>query len=234
MIQEAERKISLPPPLLVFEEGANSSLSSEEIIRQTNLKRAENGLPPLQESAKLNSSAQLKAQDMLKNQYFEHESPSGEQVADLAGEVKYEFIILGENLAMGGFRSEQALVQAWMDSPGHRENILNPQYREIGVSAINGEYNGKNVWMAVQHFARPLSSCPQADENLKASVEINEKKAERIKEQLETLKYNLNTKKDVQEYNDLVWQYNRLIEQNKALVSQYNQQVREFNACLEQ
>jgi uncharacterized protein YkwD len=93
---------------------------------------------------------------MFENQYFAHESPTGEKVSDLAKKFGYDFLLIGENLAMGNFSSDEDLVLAWMESPGHRENILNEKYQEIGVAVKKGIFEGKEVWIAVQHFGLPF------------------------------------------------------------------------------
>src|SRR3989344_3216924 len=60
--------------------------------------------------------------------------------------------MLGENLILGNFLSEKEAVQHWMDSPGHRANILNNRFTEIGVAFIKGQYQGDTVWIGVQEI----------------------------------------------------------------------------------
>jgi len=229
VVEDAKKIISTPPPLRYSEERAGSALTAEGVIEYTNIQRAKRGLALLKENRILDSSAQIKAKDMFARQYFEHQSPTGEGVSDLADRVGYDFIVLGENLALGNFKDDQALVQAWMDSPGHRENILNNSYGEIGVSVIKGTFEGKTTWIAVQHFGLPQSACPQIDETLKARVELNEKRLRELEGELNSLK---NRIKNVGQYNELVREYNNLVSQNKLLVDEYNRQVRTFNECL--
>ena len=137
-------------------------------------------MPALLENTKLDQSAELKAQDMLKNQYFAHTSPSGMAVGNLAEKVGYEFIAIGENLALGNFENDEALVQAWMDSPGHRANILNSRYQEIGVAVLKGVFEGRTTWLAVQHFGLPLSVCPSPQEGVKLTIDANQNKIDEI------------------------------------------------------
>src|SRR6185369_15716694 len=118
------------------------------------------GLPALKENALLDKAAKKKLDDMFAQQYFEHINPQGKGPSDLAKSVGYDYIAIGENLALGNFKNDAELVQAWMDSPGHRANILNKQYTEIGVAVGQGTYEGKKTWLAVQEFGRPTSSCP--------------------------------------------------------------------------
>lgn len=230
-ISQIQKTISTPPPLRSVK-NASGSLSKNEVIRITNLERNKYSLPSLKENSKLDLSAKAKTEDMIARQYFEHQSPIGEKVADLVEKTGYEFIVLGENLAMGNFENDQDLIKAWMDSPGHRENILNPNYKEIGVSVIKGMFEGKEVWMAVQHFGSSLSSCPKIDEFLKERIENNQSEIKNLDASFRELRSHLNNRKSVDEYNSLVEEYNNLVSETKILISSYNEQVNEFNACL--
>jgi hypothetical protein len=211
LVKEAERIISTPPPLRSDENNPQSYLTKSGVIDFTNKERVKQGLAPLKENEKLNLSAKAKAEDLFLRQYFEHESPTGEKVSDLASEAGYRFIILGENLAMGNFKNDEDLVRAWMNSPGHRENILNPNYQEIGVSVIKGTFEGKSTWMAVQHFALPLDVCPQVEGSLKNQINSNERAIKRAKS---------------------IMEYNNLVRQNRLLIDEYNTQVNAYNNCL--
>ena len=94
IVQSADRKkVELPPPLkLLVEEKEPGFLTRQGIVDQTNIKRGLKGLPPLKENALLDRSAQFKAEDMLKNQYFAHQSPLGEGVGDLANKFGYQYL----------------------------------------------------------------------------------------------------------------------------------------------
>ena len=150
---------------------ANSLLSVEGIIMQTNTQRSQNGVATLTESAQLDASAEVKAKDILARQYFEHTAPDGKTVSDLVGEQGYTYIKIGENLALGDFTSDADVVTAWMNSPGHRANILDPEFQQIGVGVAYGLYQGQYVYVAVQHFGRPSSACPSISASLKSQVE---------------------------------------------------------------
>jgi hypothetical protein len=242
LIGKVEQQILAPPPLRSLKEANQATLSEDGIINWTNQQRAFNGLPALAENTKLVQAALTKAQDMLKNQYFEHVSPSGTGPSELADNAGYDFIAIGENLALGNFAGDQDLVQAWMDSPGHRANILNSRYREIGVAAIRGVFEGKRVWLAVQEFGLPLSACPAVDELLKIQIDNGKAGLEELAALLEARLAELEdtSKRDsiynskVSAYNDLARQYNALADGVKAQVNNYNQEVRLFNACINQ
>lgn len=218
------------------------NLSVNDVISWTNKNRELNGnMPPLKENSKLNLSAQMKLDDMFKQQYFEHVSPNGIGVADLGSRVSYKYIIIGENLALGNFKDSQALLDAWMASPGHRANILNKSYAEIGVAVGHGMFRGQDTWMAVQHFALPRSACPTIDEVLHGVIDLNQKEIKTIESDLNIRRQSIDsggvyegktTNEQINEYNSLVAKYNKLILDLKQKISDYNTGVREFNTCL--
>jgi hypothetical protein len=180
---------------------------------------------------------------MFAKQYFEHISPEGVGPADLATKYGYEYIVSGENLAMGNFKDDAALVEAWMNSPGHRANILNDKYLNIGVAVGRGTFEGKTVWLAVQEFGRPLSACPSVDANLKDAIAVLEKEIKFEEVELKALKQGMadsephtreeydEYNKKVEEYNAKVRLYNSKVETVKQLIEKYNTQVKEFNEC---
>lgn len=240
VIQETGKQIITPPPLISEKENDKSSLTKSGVIQQTNSQRAKYGLPALKESTVLDNSAAAKVEDMFLNQYFAHESPSGYGVKDFAENAGYQFIIIGENLALGNFENDSDLVSAWMDSPGHRANILNEDFSEIGVWVKRGVYNGKTTWLAVQHFGKPLSSCPQPDASLKFKIESNRNELSYLQDSLGALKTEIETTKPrfrdlynqkIEEYNTLVAQYNLLADKTKTMIEEYNLQVKKFNDC---
>ena len=241
LIKKAEKSISLPPPLRFTEETQQSFLTQVGVIQWTNSEREKYGLPILKENARLNVAAEAKIQDMFDQQYFTHNSPSGLGVGDLAEMAGYEFIAIGENLALGNFEDDQVLVQAWMDSPGHRTNILSSQYEEIGVAVKKDIFEGKTIWLAVQHFGLPLSSCPQPDSDLKTEIDTNQAQLVLLKQKLDRLKIEIeNTilkrgkdyRQKIEQYNSLVSQYNTLAAETKVLIEEYNLQVQLFNECV--
>ncbi len=232
----------LPGPLRGSLDADNSVLTINGVINATNQNRAQNGLVALHENAKLNAAAEVKLQDMFKQQYFEHNSPQGTTPADVITSVKYEYLVVGENLALGNFGNDQLLVEAWMNSPGHRANILNSKFQEIGVAVGKGMFEGREVWLAVQEFGTPLSTCPSPSQAMQGQIEANrvqiaEWQAELVKrnQELESKKYknqnDYNTA--VAEYNELANKTNALIEETRQLVDTYNSQVQDFNRCLE-
>jgi uncharacterized protein YkwD len=241
--QTLTKEINAPPPLKSEKDYEQSFLTQEGVIKYTNLQREKNNLPPLIVNSFLNSSAQLKVQDMFDQQYFEHVSPDGQNIEDLANQAGYEFIIIGENLALGNFLNDEDLVEGWMNSPGHRANILNPRYTQIGIAVLKASYQGKTTWMAVQHFGLPLSACPQPDQTLLNQIQANKEILDKMEADLKSLKDELNILRPkrgdqynqlAEQYNGLVEVYNSLIAETETLIDQYNQQVVYFNQCANQ
>ena len=89
--------------------------------------------PPVQLSALLNRAALVQAQDMAQHNFFEHEGSDGSTVADRATRVGYQWRSIGENIAAGP-TTAQAVVQGWLDSPGHCANFMDPAYAEMGIA----------------------------------------------------------------------------------------------------
>jgi uncharacterized YkwD family protein len=112
----------------------------KEVVRLTNIEREKQGLTPLKVDAKLTEVAQKKSQDMAVNGYFSHDSPTYGSPFDMMNDFGITYYSAGENIAKGQ-TSPSEVVQAWMDSEGHRENILHPDFTHIGVGfSSNGYY----------------------------------------------------------------------------------------------
>ena len=238
----APLRVTTPPPTPepTPEPEPVSGLTQSGIILQTNLQRQENGPGSLKENAVLNAMAGKKADDMCEKQYFAHVSPSGVGSGDLADSFGYDYLSVGENLALGPFASDQVVVLAWMNSPGHRANILNSRFTEIGVGVTRCVFEGRSTWLAVQHFGKPVSDCPRPDAALSRSIDENKLKLADMRGKLVVLKSEIeasdpdtdpdyNTK--VETYNSLVKEYNDLIGITRTIISRYNNQTATFNAC---
>ena len=166
-----------------------SDLTVAGVILYTNSERAQNGgLPALTENSFLDRDAQMKVADMFSKQYFEHVSPTGVGPGDLAKAVGYQYVLVGENLALGDFGSDQGVLTAWMNSPGHRANILNTHYTEIGVAVGKGMYEGRMTWLAVQSFGMPLSACPEISVAVKNQIDANNTEIARLRAALDAKK----------------------------------------------
>src|SRR3989344_945991 len=244
-LENIKTEIFTPGGLRAKIEAANSVLTTQGVIDNTNQQRSDFGKPVLKVNPKRPAAASAKVKDMFAGQYFEHISPTGRGPADLAKDAGYVYISVGENLALGNYKDDAALVEAWMNSPGHRANILNAGFTEIGVAVLKGKFEGKTTWLAVQEFGRPASDCPGVDEFLKdqidagkVSIDVLENQVKETKAQLdswpepqskeEVAAYNAK----VAEYNSLVKVFNNRIDTQKEAVARYNNQVKVFNECI--
>ncbi|MFC4354666.1 CAP domain-containing protein [Chryseomicrobium palamuruense] len=119
---------------------ASVSVEVQQVLKETNAYRAENGLAPLSLHTSLSQSAQQKATDMAKNRYFSHTSPTLGSPFDQMKANGISYRRAAENIAMGQ-RSATEVVDAWMKSPGHRANILDRNLTHIGIGYdSNGRY----------------------------------------------------------------------------------------------
>lgn len=105
----------------------------------------------------LEKAAQMKADDMASKGYFAHKSPEGRTPWYWFQQVGYDFSYAGENLAVN-FSDSVDVNTAWMNSPGHRDNIMNSNFSEIGIATAEGMYQGKKTTFVVQLFGRPAAS----------------------------------------------------------------------------
>lgn len=240
--QKTAPKVATPLVHYTALNQAPGALLGSEIINWTNTYREQNNLSALGRNSKLDAAAIMKVRDMFERQYFEHVSPSGKNSADLVTGAGYEYLWVGENLALGIFSNEKDLVDAWIASPGHRANILNSHFEEIGVGAEEGTYEGKHVWIAVQEFGKPASSCPAPEASLKAEIEQNRTKIDELSTQANNFILEINALRDennvpaynqkVLEYNALIAVLNPLVQSIKSLVDVYNKEINEYNTCI--
>lgn len=127
------------------------------LVDETNVSRNEQKLPSLTVSPVLELAAREKAEDMAKKGYFSHVGPDGKTPWQWLNEVSYNYSYAGENLAVN-FIDSKDVVSAWMNSPGHKANILNGMYTEIGIGTATGTYKGKETVFIAQYFGKPLQN----------------------------------------------------------------------------
>lgn len=149
--------------------GFAAQISPEEVIRLTNQKRVEAGLPALTFNQTLASAAYTKGRDMIDRDYWAHVAPDGTQPWKFFTQFGYRYRYAGENLARD-FSSASAAVDAWMNSPTHRENILNPKYKEIGIGVTEGDLAGVDTTIIVQFFGATY-----ADQTPQKVAEVSKK-----------------------------------------------------------
>jgi hypothetical protein len=128
-----------------------SDITPIELLHDTNLERTKVGLAPLRLDAKLNSSAAAKASDMFAYNYWSHVSPSGVQPWHWFEQAGYKYAYAGENLAKD-FDTTAGVTQGWMNSPTHRDNLLNSHYVDVGYAVVNGSLMGTETTLVVAHY----------------------------------------------------------------------------------
>jgi uncharacterized protein YkwD len=173
------------------------SLTKDAIIKLGNDTRASHGFTALAESQLLDKIAEERLHDMFQKQYIGHVSPTGEQASDHAQRVGYHYKIIAENIASGNFLNNQKVIDGWMQSPGHRQNILSPDTKEIGVAIERGQYQGANLWIAVQIFglqSPPLSTkkrCTPPSQDLYTELESGKTEMTNLDNRLARFKQDL-------------------------------------------
>jgi uncharacterized protein YkwD len=133
---------------------------AKEIIVKTNAFRSTNSLSALTESDQLDKAAEAKLADMQKNNYWNHTSPTGVQPWSFIEGVQYNYAYAGENLGKG-FSTAEGVVNAWTESPKHRENLLNSNFTEIGIAVGSIPLDGKDNTVMVQMFGKPKTAPTQ-------------------------------------------------------------------------
>lgn len=132
---------------------ANLDAWRDEIMALVNAERRANGLNALRRNLTLERQATQYACEMIQFGFFAHDNPvTGSTLSERSDEFGYDFLVVGENLAAGQ-RTPQAAFNDWLDSPGHRQNILDPRFTELGVGIRTGGQYGI-YW--VQEFGQPL------------------------------------------------------------------------------
>jgi uncharacterized protein YkwD len=131
----------------------------DKVVQLTNNYRTQNGLAPLQINLTLNNVAQSHSEDMALRDYFSHKGSNGSSASDRVLNAGYNYSYVGENIA-AGYTTPEAVVQGWINSPGHRANILNANFKEIGIGYYylandTGSVNYKSYW--TQEFGTPRS-----------------------------------------------------------------------------
>jgi uncharacterized protein YkwD len=135
--------------------GIATDISVDKLFQLSNQERINNGLQPLTYNDRLAKAAEEKAKNMFVKNYWAHYAPDGTTPWEFILSSGYKYEYAGENLAKD-FMFSDGVVKAWMDSKTHRENILRPNYDEIGFAVINGVLNGEETTLVVQMFGKPL------------------------------------------------------------------------------
>lgn len=131
--------------------GISYNISEQELLNLVNFEREKNGLSKLTINAELTKAASEKAQHMFSHNYWAHFAPDGTTPWSFIKGNGYEYLYAGENLAKGYTNSVDA-VDAWMNSPTHKANILSPKFKDIGFSIAEGRLEGEDTILIVQMF----------------------------------------------------------------------------------
>lgn len=139
---------------LIVHTNMSAAVEAAVMVDLTNENRVQNALPGLTVSPVLVEAAQEKADDEAAKSYFAHTSPQGLDSWYWFKQVGYDFTYAGENLAVD-FTDSAEVVNAWMNSPEHRANILDGHYTQIGIATASGMYQGHPTIFVVQEFGTP-------------------------------------------------------------------------------
>jgi len=137
--------------------GFATDINVDKLYQLTNEQRQNNGLSPLSLNSALTLAAQRKAENMFSENYWSHYSPDGKTPWDFILGAGYQYEYAGENLAKN-FLFSNGVVDAWMNSTTHRDNLLKKEYTEVGYAIVNGVLNGEQTTLVVQEFGKPIAS----------------------------------------------------------------------------
>lgn len=141
--------------------GYATDIHIEQLLAAMNAQRQRLGLTQLALNSKLSQAAARKAQDMFEKNYWAHTSPVGITPWDFIIESGYRYTVAGENLAKN-FSNSTGVVDAWMASTTHKDNIIKPSYKEVGFAVVNGKLNGEETTLVVQMFGSSNESTATA------------------------------------------------------------------------
>lgn len=149
--------------------GYATDIHVEQLLSRTNAQRQAAGLSSLTLNSQLSQAAAQKAQDMFAKGYWAHNSPTGTTPWDFISGAGYKYVVAGENLAKN-FSTSQAVVDAWMASPTHKDNIVKGSYKEVGFAIVNGTLNGEETTLVVQMFGTTTAAVASNPNPAKAPV----------------------------------------------------------------
>lgn len=168
--------------------GYATNINVNDLLSYTNKERESKGLSPLKLNNELTEAANKKAADMYKENYWAHISPKGKEPWDFIISSGYDYFYAGENLAVD-FNDSKSVVKAWIDSPSHRDNLLNKNYTEIGFAVVDGTLLGRKTTLVVQMFGSPRHNNQQANARAVASAQTSKPQQNVVEEKKES--YNI-------------------------------------------
>lgn len=137
--------------------GYATDITVTKLFDLTNQERVKNNISPLTYNEQLSEAAGKKAQDMFIKNYWAHFGPNGTTPWQFIIGSSYQYEFAGENLAKN-FMFSQGVIDAWMNSQSHKENLLRKDYKDVGFAIANGVLNGEQTTLVVQMFGTPQIS----------------------------------------------------------------------------
>lgn len=203
-----------------------ADITKSSLVNYINQARMSSGVPALTENIVLDQAAQLKAQNMLQNQYFAHTSPQGISPWYWFSKAGYNYKYAGENLAVGFFDSWQ-VYEAWLNSPSHKSNLMNPLYKEVGTAVLSG-FGNNNAIIVVQLFGaqQPVKIAAVGNAKTKQPPQVSVKEenpaqpgaqerrvlAQSIDASFETPKNNSDASLQSRIINMIIYNYGKLVD----------------------
>ena len=152
--------------------GISANISNQQLLILTNQQRQNNNLAPLTDNSELDQAAANKAADMFSKDYWAHNAPDGTTPWVFIKSAGYNYIYAGENLARG-FNSASDVINAWMNSPEHRQNVLLPNYQNVGFAVATGKLTGEDTVLVVEMLgSTTLAPAPVAELKKPVAVAI--------------------------------------------------------------
>jgi hypothetical protein len=142
--------------------GYATNISVGDVHTLSNAQRSSAGVPNLSLNATLNQAAVNKANHMFANDYWAHTAPDGTIPWSFINGAGYSYSFAGENLAKN-FMTSSGVVNGWMNSPGHRDNVLNDRFVDVGYGVVNGVLQGQEVTLVVALYAAPVTIAQAPD-----------------------------------------------------------------------
>jgi uncharacterized protein YkwD len=158
--------IAFAAPLLA------SDITPQSVLSEMNVYRAKSGAAPLHFDARLTAAAEDRMRDMEDLEYWAHDAPDGRTPFVWLKSRGYEYQFAGENLATG-FETTEVLLQGWMESPGHRANILSGDYDDVGIAVIDGSTTRRATGKSIVVLFGRVSSLSRAQRGIIGAAEQN-------------------------------------------------------------
>lgn len=163
--------------------GISTDITSEQLLVLLNQERQKDNLETLNLNPELSAAARNKANDMFSKNYWAHNSPDGKTPWNFIKDSGYVYVYAGENLARG-FTTSADVTKAWMESQSHKENMLSPNYSDVGFAVVSGKLDGEETVLVVEEFGgRSLAAAPRvedAEANIQQETSVYKRQSETV------------------------------------------------------